>query len=110
MYKTHVFEDEDVIGSIALRIQWVWLFCIFAVNRGSHAHPNIFLKIILPYNSCQNVCDSNGLEDGANIGYGTTEEKGVAIFRGFAEDRDFGTYHMLFLGVKLPKNSLVSLS
>ena len=47
------------------------------------------------------VCDSNGLKDAASIGSGITNEKGVAIFRGFAEDRDFGTYHMLFLGVKL---------
>ena len=32
----------------------------------------------------------------------TTDKKGVVIFRRFPADRDFGTYHMLFLGVKLP--------
>ena len=44
----HVFEGEDVIGSIVLRIQWCGFSCTFAVNRGSRTHPNIFLKIILP--------------------------------------------------------------
>ena len=76
--------------------------CIFAVNRGSGAHPYIFLGIIIPWNSCKNVYDSNGLEVTASIGSGTSDEKGVAIFRGFAEDRDFGTYYTFFLGVKLP--------
>ena len=72
------------------------------MNRDSGIYPNIFLGVILPYNSCQNVCDSNGLEDRAVIGSSTTDKKGVVIFRDFAEDRDFGTYDMLFLGVKLP--------
>ena len=71
------------------------------MNRDSGTHPNIFLGIILPQNSCQNVCDSNGLEDRASIGSGTTNEKVVVIFKDFAADRDFGTYHMLFVGVNL---------
>ena len=36
------------------------------------------------------------------IGRGTANKKGVVIFRAFTVERDFGTYHMLFLGVKLP--------
>ena len=47
-------------------------------------------------------CDSNGLEGRTIVGSGTTNEKGVIVFRNFAAYRDFGTYHMLFLGVKLP--------
>ena len=72
------------------------------MNRDPGTHPNIFLGVILPKNSCQNLCDSNGLEDRTIIGSGSTDKKGVVIFRDFAADRDFGTYHMLFLGVKLP--------
>ena len=29
-------------------------------------------------------------------------KKGVSIFRDFAADKDFVTYHMLLVGVKLP--------
>ena len=101
VYSSNVLEDEDVIGSNISDTRGVF-FCIFAVNKNFGTHPNIFLGIILPYNSCQNVCDSNGLEDRAISGSSTTDKKGVVIFRDFAEDRDFGTYHMLFLGVKLP--------
>ena len=32
----------------------------------------------------------------------TPDKKGVVIFGYFAADRQFGTYHILFLGVKLP--------
>ena len=88
--------------AVALPMQGVWFFFIFAVNRDSGTHPNIFLGIILTQNICQNVCDSKGLEDRASVGRATTNKKGVVIFRDFAADRDFGTYHVLFLGVKLP--------
>ena len=87
---------------VALPIKGCDHFCLFAVNRDSGIHPIIFLGVILPWNSWQNVCDSNGLEERAIIGSGTTDEKGVVVFRNFAADRDFGTYHMLFLEVKLP--------
>ena len=87
--------------AVALPMQGVWFFFIFAVNRDSGTHPNIFLGIILPQNSCQNVYDSNGSEGRASIDSSTTDKKGVVIFRDFAADRDFGTYHMLFTGVKL---------
>ena len=36
------------------------------------------------------------------IGNDTADKKGVAILRDFAADSNFGTYHMLFLRVKLP--------
>ena len=36
------------------------------------------------------------------IGSGTADKKGVVIFKDFAVDRYVGTYHMLFLGFKLP--------
>ena len=78
------------------------VFYIFTVNRDSGTHPNIFFRIILPQNSCQNVRDSNGLEDRASIGISTTDKKGVVIFKNFVADKHFGTYHMLFLGVNLP--------
>ena len=64
--------------------------------------PIYFLGIILPLNSCQNVCDSNGLEGRAIISSDTIDKKGVVIFWDFAADRDFGIYHMLLLGVNLP--------
>ena len=88
--------------AVALSMQGVCVFLYFAEIRDSGTHPNIILGIISPQNSCQNVLDSNGLEDRASIGSSTTNKKGVVIFRNFAEDRDFGIYHMLFLGVKLP--------
>ena len=86
---------------VALRTQGVCFFFIFAVNSDSGTHPNIFLGIILPQNNCQNVCDSNSLEDRVSIGNGTTDKEGEVIFKDFAADIGFGTYHMLFLGVKL---------
>ena len=89
--------------AVALPMQGYGFFSLFfAVNRDSGTHSNIFLGIILPLNSCQIVCDSNGLEDGASICSGTTNKKGMVNFRNFAEDRNFGTYHMLLFGVKLP--------
>ena len=87
---------------VTLLIQGMWFSFIFAVNRDFSTDPNIFLKIILPQNSCQNVCDPNDLGDRASIDSSTTDKMGVVIFKGFAEDRDFVKYHMLFLGVKLP--------
>ena len=80
-------------------------YLIFAVNRDSGTQSNIFLGVILVQNCCQNVCDSNGLEDTASIGSSTTDKKGVVNFRDFAADRNFGTYHLLFLGVKLTQKS-----
>ena len=56
----------------------------------------------LPWNSCQNVCYSNGLYDKAYNWCSTADKKSVVIFRDFAADRGFGTYHVLILGVKLP--------
>ena len=87
---------------VALVIQGVWFFCIFAVNRDSGTHSNIFLGTILPQNSCQNVCDSNSLENMVITFSGTTDKMDMVIFRDFTEDRDFDTYDMLFLRVKLP--------
>ena len=72
------------------------------MNRDSGTHPSMFLGIILPHNSCQNVHDSNGSDDRAGIDSSTTDKKGVVTFRDFAADRDFGTHHMLFVGVELP--------
>ena len=86
---------------VVLPIKKVWFFFIFAVIRDSGTHPNVFLGIILPQNSCQNLCNSNNLEDRASIGSGTTKKKDVVIFRDFTMDKDCGTYHMLLLEVKL---------
>ena len=73
------------------------------MNRDSGtAHPNIFLGIILPQNNCQKICDSNSLEVRASTDSGSTDKKGVVIFKNFAADRDFGTNHTLFLVVKFP--------
>ena len=36
------------------------------------------------------------------IGSGTADKKGVVIFRDFGVNKDVGTYHILFLGAKLP--------
>ena len=91
-----------ILLAVVLSMQGVLFFFIFAVNRDSGTHPNILLGIVLPQNSCQNVCDSNGLEDRASINSGIINKKGVIIFRDFVMHRDFGTYHVLFLGVKLP--------
>ena len=88
--------------AVALPMQEVWFFFIFAVNRDCDTHPNIFLGIILSQKSCQNVYDSNGSEDRESIDSGTTDKKDVVIFKDLAADRDFGTYHILFIGVKLP--------
>ena len=68
------------------------------MDRDSGTHSNIFLGIILPQNSCQNVCDSKDLEDRASVGSATTDKKGVIIFMDFAADRHLGTYCMLLLG------------
>ena len=59
---------------VASLIQEVWFFQYFAVNRDSGTNPNVFLI-------CQNVCDSNGLEDRAIIGSGTTHKKGGSFSR-----------------------------
>ena len=71
------------------------------MNRDSGIHPNMFLGTILTQKKCQNVCDSKGLQDGASVRSSTIDKLGELIFRDFAADRDFGTYHILFLGVKL---------
>ena len=105
MYRSNVLEDEDVIGSSDTDERGVGFSLFFTVNRGSGTHSNIFLVVLLPENICRNVCDSNGLEKGSSIYIGTTDKKVVVNFRDFAADRDFGTYHRLFLGVKLPSNS-----
>ena len=62
-YSSNVLEDEDVIGSSITDARGAVFFCIFAVNKDSGTHPNIFLEITLLQNSCQDVCDSNGLVD-----------------------------------------------
>ena len=109
VYSLYALKDEDVIGSIATDAG-MWFFFIFAMNRDSGTHLNTFLGIISPQNCSQNVYDSNGSEDRESINSSTTHKKGVVIFRDFAAERDFGTYHMLFVGVKLPENSRVMLS
>ena len=38
-----------------------------------------FLGVILSWNSCQNVYDSNGLDNRVIIGSGTANKKGVVI-------------------------------
>ena len=86
--------------AIALPMQGVWFLFIFARNNDSGTHPNMFLGILLPQNSCQNVYDSNGSDYRASIDSSTTDKKGVVIFRDFTADRDFDTHHMLFVGVK----------
>ena len=95
----------SVIGSNNTDERGVGFSLFFTVNRDSGTHSNIFLVVLLPQNICQNVCDSNGLEEGSSIYIGTEDKTVVVNFRDFAADRDFGTYHLLFLGVKLPSNS-----
>ena len=70
--------------TVALLMQGVWFFFIFAVNRDSGTHPNIFLGIILTQNSCQNECDSESLEDRASVGRATTDKK-VWSFSGISQ-------------------------
>lgn len=36
------------------------------------------------------------------IGNGTADKKGVVILKDFGVNKDVGTYHILFLGAKLP--------
>ena len=74
---------------LAVALQGVWFFFIFAMNRNSGTHPNKFLGIILPQNSFQNVCDSKGLKDRESVGSATTDKR-CGHFRDFAADRDFG--------------------
>ena len=69
--------------AVVLPMQGMWFFLIFAVNRDSGTHPKIFLGIILPQNSCQNVYDSNGLKDRASIESTTTDKKSCDHFQGF---------------------------
>ena len=88
--------------AVVLPMQGVWFFFIFAFSIDSGAHSNMFFGIILPHKSCENVYDSNGSDDRASIDISTTDKKDVVIFRDFATDRDFGTHHMLFVGIKLP--------
>ena len=87
---------------VALLMLGVRFSFIFAVNRNSGTHPNIFLGIILPQNRCQKVYDSKGSDDWESINSSTTDKRGVVIFRDVAADGDFGTHHMLFVGVKVP--------
>ena len=87
--------------TVALPMQGAWFFFIFAVNRDSGTHPYMFLGIILPQNSCQSVYDSNGSDVSASIDSSTTDKKCVVIFRDFTAYRDFGTHHILFVGVEL---------
>ena len=47
------------------------------------------------------VRSSNGLEDTAKSKVTLPIKGGVVIFGYFAPDRDFCTYHKLFVGVKL---------
>ena len=84
--------------TVALPMQGVWFLFTVPVNNDSEIYPNIFLGIKLLQNSCQNVYDSN-------IDNVTMDKKDVVIFQNFTADRDFGTYHMLFLGVNLPLKS-----
>ena len=81
-------------------MQGAWFFFIDAVNSDSDTHPNVFLGIISLQNSCSN--DSNGSDDRTSIDSSTNNKMGVVIFKGFAVDRDFGTYHKLLPVVKLP--------
>ena len=53
------------------------VFLYFAVNRDSGTNPNIFL-------SCQNVCDSNVLEDRTIIGSDTIDKR-VWSFSGISQ-------------------------
>ena len=62
----HVLEDGDVTGSSVTDAKDMPFFFIFAVNGDSGTHPKIFLGIILPQNSSQNVCDSNVSQDRAS--------------------------------------------
>ena len=91
--------------AVAILMQGVWFFFSFAVNRDSGTHPNKLLGIILPQNNCQNECDSKSLEDRASTDSGSIDKEGVVNFKDFTADGDFGTYHMLFLRVKLPLNN-----
>ena len=97
---SNALEDEDVIGGSVMYTMGV----VFPVLLQS-----IEVLVQIPICSLRSyylrkvirIYESNGLAHTAIIGSGTTDEKGVAIFRCFAEFRDFGTYHMLFLGVEL---------
>ena len=67
----------------------VGFYLYFTVNRNSGTNSNIFLVVLLPQNSCQDVCDSNGLEDRSSIDIGTTDKTVVVNFWDFAVDRNF---------------------
>ena len=103
MSRAQTSQKMKKLLKVTLSMQGVWFF-ILAVNSDSDTHPNIFLGIILLQNSCQNVhvYDSNGSKDRTIIVSGTTNKKGVIIFNNFTADRDFGTYHILFIRFKLP--------
>ena len=70
--------------AVALPMQAVWFCFIFALNRNSDTHPNIFLGIMLPQNSCQIVYDSNGSEGRASIDRSTTDKR-VWSFSGISQ-------------------------
>ena len=87
---------------ITLLIQGVWFSCTLAVNRDYGTHPNVFpgsyyLKIVV--RMYMYVTPIVQKIEHAIIGSSTTDNKGMVIFKPFAEHKDFGTYHMLFLGV-----------
>ena len=69
----------------ALWTQRVLFFCIFAVNRDSGTHPNLFLDIPWDYITVERMSVTQMVytEDRASIVRGTTIIKGCGHFQGF---------------------------